>query len=173
MADNGGQLAWRETYFIMFSAGDRPTMAQVESAILESSNRLSVSDLQADEDGLFASAVVQAPEDNAAMEISYESGEAVVEQSTELAQQLRKQLDGDQLARLIQADARLDVMHFERLPDGMDTPDDMGEEFDFDEGSDDLLSEALDPASLITVVDALARVTQGLAFDPASGDLMA
>lgn len=173
MVDEGGQLAWRETYFIMFSAGDRPTIAQVEAAIIEAGSRLTISNLQADEDGLFASAVVQAPEDNAAMEISYESGEAVVEQSTELAQQLRKQVEGDQLARLIQADARLDVMHFERLPDSLGDADDTGEEFDFDEESDDLLNEALDPASLITVVDALTKVTRGLAFDPASGDIMA
>lgn len=170
MADDSDQLAWRETYFVMFSSDHRPTLAQVEAAITEASGRLTISNLEANDDGMFASALVQAPEDNAAMEVSYEAGEMVIEQSAELAKQLRKQLDGDQLAQLLRADARLDVMHFERLPEGAED-----EEFEFGgEGEeDDLLSEALDPASLITVVDALARLTGGLAFDPASGDIMA
>ncbi|MCO6047511.1 hypothetical protein NG895_26710 [Aeoliella sp. ICT_H6.2] len=168
MSDKSEQLAWRETYFVMFSSSDRPTLAQVEAAIAEASSRLSVSNLEANDEGLFTSAVVQAPEDNAAMEISYEAGDLVVEQSGELAKQLRKQLDGDQLAQLVRADARLDVMHFERLAEG---PDDYGLGEEEDEES--LLDEALDPASLITVVDALARLTGGIAFDPASGDIMA
>lgn len=169
MSDSGDQLAWRETYFIMFAIEQRPTLAQVEAAITEASNRVSVTNLEANDDGLFASAVVQAPEDNAAMEISFESGEMVIEQSAELAKQLRKQLDGDQLAQLLRADARLDVMHFERLAEAAEDEWGFGEEPD----EDDLLTEALDPASLITVVDALARLTGGIAFDPASGDIMA
>ena len=167
MSIDGEELAWRETYFVMFSEDDRPTLAQVEAAILEANNRLSISNLEANDDGQFVSAVVQAPEDNAAMEISYEAGEVVIEQSAELAKQLRKQLDGDQLAQLLRADARLDVMHFERLSEGFGYDE-------FDEEEDDaLLAEALDPASLITVVDALAKLTGGLAFDPAGGDIMA
>ncbi|QDU55418.1 hypothetical protein [Aeoliella mucimassa] len=169
MNSDGEQLAWRETYFVLFSTERRPTMAKVEKAISRASSRLRVTDLQSTEDGLFISAVVQAPEDNAAMEISYEAGESVVEQSTDLAQKLRKQLDGDQLAQLIRADARLDVMHFERLADSGDQYD-LGDEFGDDD--DELLDESLDPASLITVVDALTQITRGLAFDPASGDLM-
>ena len=173
MSDGGEQLAWRETYFVLFSMDDRPTLAQVEAAIHQASKRLHVTDLQANDEGLFTSAVVQAPEDNAAMEISFEAGESVVEQSADLALRLRKQLDGDQLAQLVRCDARLDVLHFERLVDAADdfaAEDEYGDEFDED---DDLLNEALDPASLITVVDALAQLTGGLAFDPASGDLMA
>lgn len=169
MSSDGEQLAWRETYFVLFSGKDRPTLAQVEAAITDASSRLTVDNLEANEDGLFVSAVVQAPEDNAAMEISFEAGEMVIEQSAELAKQLQKQLEGDQLAQLLRADARLDVMHFERLAE--DATDDgfgLGGEED-----DDLLTEALDPASLITVVEALANLTGGLAFDPASGDLMA
>jgi hypothetical protein len=171
MAEYGDQLAWRETYFVMFASGDRPTMAQVEAAIAEASNRLTVTDLTADDDGLFATAVVQAPEDNAAMEISYEAGDMVVEQSAALAKQLRKQLDGDQLAQLVRADARLDVMHFERMAESAAEEDEFG--YGEEEEDDELLTEALDPAALITVVDALTRLTGGIAFDPASGDIMA
>jgi hypothetical protein len=157
------ELAWRETYFILFDHAARPTLTQVESALSRANRRLRFDTLNADEDGLFESALVQAPEDNAALEISYEAGDAVVEQSVELAKLLRKRVDSDQLARLLRADARLDIMHFERVQDEdpylSDEPD---EEF----------AEMLDPASLITVVDALAKLTDGLAIDPASGDLL-
>lgn len=164
MADT--ELSWRETYFVLFPADHRPTMAQVERAVTDASNRLSVENLEADDDGLFASALVQAPEDNAAMEISYEGGDLVAEQSAELAKKMKKRLAGEQLAKLLRSDARFDIMHFERVTASYD---------DEEEGptDDDLLSESLDPASLITVVDALTRLTGGIAIDPASGEIMA
>ncbi len=168
MDDDGEQLAWRETYFVLFQANDRPTLAQVEAAITDASSRLAVSNLEANDDGQFVSAVVQAPEDSAAMEISYEAGELVVEQSTELAKRLRKQLDDEQLARLLRADARLDVMHFERLAEGFEDDAQIAGEDD-----EEMFADVFDPASLITVVDALAKLTGGLAFDPADGDIMA
>lgn len=171
MTDDGDQLAWRETYFVLFSISDRPTLTQVEAAITDANKRLKVANLEADNDGRFTSALVQAPEDNSAMEISYESGDMVIEQSAELAKQLQKHIEGDQLAQLLRADARFDIMHFERLPDGAED-DYWGGDADSDT-EDDLLAEALDPASLITVVDALAQLTGGLAIDPASGEIMA
>jgi hypothetical protein len=157
------ELAWRETYFILFDHSARPTLTQVESALSRANRRLQFVRLIADEDGLFESALVQAPEDNAAMEISYEAGDAVIEQSVEIAKQLRPQIDTDQLAQLLRADARLDIMHFERVQE--DDPY-------ASEGPDEEFMEMLDPASLITVVDALAKLTDGLAIDPASGELL-
>ena len=47
---------------------------------------------------MFESVLVQAPQDNAALEISYETGDAVVAQSTDLAKQLKDELDKKQLA---------------------------------------------------------------------------
>jgi len=160
----GDQLAWRETYVVIFGHNDRPTLTQVEGALADADPRLKVENLQADEDGLFQSLLVQAPEDNAALEISYEAGEAVIEQSCELAKEMQKQIDGDQLALLLRGDARLDIMHFERIQQ---------EEEHRDEDDDALLLEALDPATLITVVEALANLTGGLPIDPAAGELLA
>ncbi len=175
MTDSTEQLAWRETYFVLFSKDNRPTMMQVEAAIHEANPRLRVENLAADDDGLFTSGLVQAPEDNAAMEISYESGDQVIEQSIDLAKQLQEQIDDDQQAQLLSADARLDVMHFERI---RETPRDesapsksASSEFSGD-NDEELLTEALDPASLITVVEALAQLTGGLAVDPAAGEIM-
>ncbi len=159
----GDQLAWRETYFVLFDHQRRPTLTQVEAAIVDAGRGLTIENLAADDDGLFQSLLIQAPEDNAALEVSYEVGEAVIEQSTELAKLLGKQLEGDQLAQLLRADARLDIMHFERMVDN--------ETFD-EEGVDPMTLEALDPATLITVVEALASLTDGLPIDPAAGELL-
>lgn len=155
------QLEWRDTYFILFDQSSRPTLTQVETAISEATRHVTLENLEADEDGLFESLLVQAPDDHAALEISYESGDAVVEQSAQLAKQLRGEASPDQLKRLLRSDARLDVMHFERV--SSDSPDE----------DDDWETNALDPSSLLNVVDALAKLTKGLPIDPASGAILA
>jgi hypothetical protein len=160
-ADEGGeQLEWRDTYFILFQQSGRPTLTQVEAAITDATRHVSLQNLEANDDGLFESVLVQAPDDNSALEISYETGDAVIEQSAALAKQLRDEITPDQLKRLLRADARLDVMHFERV------------NLDEDTGDDDWESNALDPSSLLNVVEALAKLTRGLPIDPASGAIL-
>lgn len=160
--DGRGELAWRETYFIFFEADSRPTLTQVEAAVGDAGQRLQIDHLKADDDGLFRSLLVQAPEDNAALDVRYDAGEEVVEQALGFVEQLRDDLEPEQLSRLLEADGRLEVMHFEQLSTGG------GDEFD--EPSDDAFSEeGLDPATLISVVEALANLTGGLPIDPASG----
>ena len=157
------QLEWRDTYFVLFQQGDRPTLTQVEAAITDSSKRLKLENLEADEDGMFESVLVQAPQDNAALEISYERGEAVIEQSVDLAKQLKEDLNAKQLQHVLKADARLDVMLFERVREQAFGDDDEGEEWE---------AGAIDPSSLLNVVEALARLTGGLPIDPASGAIL-
>lgn len=160
--EGGDQLEWRDTYFILFQQSARPTLSQVEAAISDATRRVTLENLEADDDGMFESVLVQAPEDHAALEISYEIGDAVMEQSAELAKQLRGEVTNEQLKQLLRADARLDVMHFERI--AADAP----------EGMDDEWGEfELDPSSLLNVVDALAKLTGGLPIDPASGAILA
>jgi hypothetical protein len=164
--DNDDQLEWRDTYFILFQSSGRPTLTQVEAAITDATKHVSLENLEADDDGMFESVLVQAPDDNAALEISFETGEAVIEQSTALAKQLKKELNSDQLARLLKCDARLDVMLFERVGD--DEYDEGGSEG----GELDWEGETLDPASMLNVVTALTKLTRGLPIDPASGAVM-
>jgi hypothetical protein len=161
--DPGDQLEWRDTYFILFQQSGRPTLTQVEAAISDSSKRITLENLTADEDGMFESLLVQAPDDHSALEISYETGDAVIEQSAALAKQLQDEATADQLKKLLRADARLDVMHFERVDSGD------GDDLDDEDG---LESEAVDPASLLNVVEALAKLTRGLPIDPASGAIL-
>jgi hypothetical protein len=162
---NDDQLEWRDTYFILFQHSQRPTVTQVENAISGSSQRLKLEHLEADDVGMFESVLVQAPQDNAALEISYETGDAVVQQSAELARQLKGEIDAKQLQRILKADSRLDVMLFERV-----RGDSWGEAGD--EEDEEWASSSLDPASLLNVVGALAKLTRGLPIDPASGSIM-
>jgi len=164
-ANNDEQLEWRDTYFILFQQPNRPTLTQVEAAITESARKLRLVNLEADEDGMFESVLVQAPQDNAALEISYETGDAVIEQSADLAKQLKDDLNAKQLQRMLKADARLDVMLFERVREEAFAGDDDNDE-EWEGGS-------LDPSSLINVVGALAKLTDGLPIDPASGAILA
>src|SRR5262245_43182028 len=112
------ELLWLETYFIVFPSSRRPTLSQVENAIAAADQHLRLENLEADDDGLFASMLVESPEDHAAVEISFETGEAVVEQNLEWAKQLQKKLPAKQLQQLIASDSRLDVAHFERVEAG-------------------------------------------------------
>jgi hypothetical protein len=174
------ELLWLETFFIVFPHKRRPTLSQVERALTDADPRLQLANLAADDDGLFASVLVQSPEDNAAVEISYEASESVIEQNLEWAKQLQEQLSPKQLQQLVAADARLDVAHFERVQAGAangereaaerDFPaDDFGDDDDFDE---EAAMESFDPTCLLMVVETLSSLTKGLTFDPASGEVV-
>ncbi len=174
---NGDELHWRETYFIVFPHDRRPTLKQVASALTEANRRFQLENPESDDGGLLESILVESPEDHAAVEISYEVGDAVIEQNLEWAKQLQKELPGDQLQELIKADARLDVAHFERVRSGsLGDPETaslldsgLGDAFGDDEVEP---FEMLDPSCLLTVVDTLASLTDGLTFDPASGEIL-
>ena len=174
------ELLWLETYFIVFPQKRRPTLTQVERALMEAGPRLRLGNLAANDDGLFESVLVESPEDHAAVEISYEASESVIEQNLDWAKQLQAQLSPKQLQQLIAADARLDVAHFERVqsrapsskkasPQQGDFPDDEFGDDDFDE---EAAMEVFDPTCLLTVVEALSGLTKGLTFDPASGEVV-
>jgi hypothetical protein len=173
------ELLWLETYFIVFPTKRRPTLSQVERALAEAGPRLKLGNLSADEDGLFASVLIESPEDHAAVEVSYEASESVIEQNLEWAKQMQGQLTPKQLQQLVAADARLDVAHFERVragaaPEGggRKAGDFPGDEFGDDDADDEAAMESFDPTCLLTVVEALSTLTKGLTFDPASGEVV-
>ncbi|MEM9354326.1 MAG: hypothetical protein AAGA92_15070 [Planctomycetota bacterium] len=179
------ELHWRETYFIVFPDDRRPTLQQVEAVLEDAGGELRLKNLAADDDGYFQSVFVESTQDHAAVEVSYETGEPVIEQNLQWAKELQKQLPAQQLQQLMTSNARLDVAHFERLPEGANpappkassdpdaaffADDDFGGG-GFGDG-DDMLPDMLDPTCLLTVVEALSGLTEGLTFDPAAGELM-
>lgn len=151
---------WRETYFVLFKSSQRPTLSSVEQTLRALSDRFELRDLEADEEGLFESLTLLAPDDYAALDISYLSGEDVQAQGAQLFDEMKSSAGGtsaerQKLAMLPACDARLDIMHFEQL---------VGE----DDGDD----EMLDPSALLLVLDALVRLTGGVGVDPQAGALM-
>jgi hypothetical protein len=169
MAEND-ELYWRETYFILFPQKQRPTLKEVSAALARANCRFQLENPSADGAGLIESLLIESPEDHAAVEISYEVGDAIIEQNLAWAKELQKQLPASQLQELMRSDARLDVAHFERVPsDGQSfAEDNFGDEFDDEEAG----LEMLDPTCLLTVVETLAGLTGGLAFDPAAGEIV-
>ncbi|MCA9246829.1 MAG: hypothetical protein KDA42_06925 [Planctomycetales bacterium] len=155
------ELHWRETYFIFFDAANRPSLAAIETALKKLNPAYEVRNPIANDAGLLESISLNSPRDNAALEITYEEGEAVVEQTTELAKQLKLEAEAEDVAKLLRASARLDVMHFEMVND------DPYADFD-DEDS----MEMLDPSCLLLVVESLVELTEGLPIDPASGAIL-
>jgi hypothetical protein len=92
------------------------------------------------------------------LDISYVDGEEVQEQTVELSREFRDSASSpderSKLDRLTACDARFDILHFEEVSED-------GEE-----------EETFDPSALLMVVEALARMTGGVAVDPQSGTVM-
>jgi hypothetical protein len=155
------EFKWRETYFVMFDSAKRPTLKTVERVLRELSDRFELSNASADEDGRFESITIMSPDDYAALDISFESGEEVLEQGAALEQEMKSSASDDEertrLARLSKCDARFDLLHFEQVTD--DEPEDEADEM-------------LDPSALLIVLDALVELTGGVGVDPQSGTLL-
>jgi hypothetical protein len=150
---------WRETYFVLFRDSHRPIAKEVAEALTADDGRFQISDVRADEEGRLESLTIKSPDDFAAMDISYVTGEEVAEQIAELTQEFsRTTLDAEEqqkLDSLTECNARFDIFHFEQVAS------EGGEEDDF-----------LDPAALLIVMERLAQLCQGVSIDPQSGSLM-
>jgi hypothetical protein len=150
---------WRETYFLLLRAADRPALDQVIHALTHGQEHYQLRDEVADSHGRFESLTLLSPDDHSAMDITYVVGDEVSDQIDELSREIAKstltETDRKKLAWLQQCDARIDVYHFESIS-AEDGPD---EEF-------------LDPGSLIIVLKRLAKLCHGVSVDPQSGLLM-
>src|SRR5687768_18178507 len=80
---------WRETYFVLFDAARRPPLHKVEQTIQKLKDRFELSQGTADTEGSFESLTVMAPDDYAALDISYVEAEEVVEQAQQLLKDLK------------------------------------------------------------------------------------
>ena len=106
------QYRWRETYFVLLQAKDRPTLADVERTLHALDPGYKIENGSADDSGLFSSLTLIAPEDFAALDLCFVEGDEVTEQTEALAEELRpaaceagQQL---QLKQVHRADARIE-----------------------------------------------------------------
>ena len=107
----------------------------MEKVLHSLSDRFQLTGGTADEDGRFESLTLLAPDDYAALDISFVAGEEVLEQTATLATELQETCDGpqerSQLARLAKCDARFDILHFEEIT--AETPPAEIDDEEFDE----------------------------------------
>jgi len=151
---------WRETYFVLFNAKKRPKLQTVVKTIQALNNRYELTNLNADEQGRIESMTIISPEDYAALDICFSSGEEVLEQAAATVEDLKKSASdtGTEIPvkKILSFDGRFDVLHFERIAE---KPEDEDEEM-------------LDPSALLIVLETLAKLTDGVAVDPASGTIL-
>jgi hypothetical protein len=151
---------WRETYFVLFDSKNRPSTSDVKRVLTELGPRMEVLELTEDGAGLLESMTVLSHSDAAGMDVTYVEGDEVKEQIVQLRQEWRSKRpnakEQPHLARALHADARFDVFHFEEITD---IPDEE------EEGP-------LDPGTLLLVLNKLARLCQGEALDPQTGELL-
>lgn len=159
MISNDEQFEWRETYFVLFDQAKRPSLKQVEQAVLAAGSHFQLNGAAADDEGKFESLNVVSPHDHAALEIDYLDGSEVLEQVANLGKDVRAStgIDPQKLARLSGCNARFEIMHFEE----------MIEPVPGDEGDD-----VFDPSALLMVLEALVKLTDGVGVDPQSGTLV-
>ncbi len=151
---------WRETYFVLFDAKKRPKLQSVAKSIQDLNSRYELKNLSADEHERIESLTIISPEDYAALDICFTSGDEVREQAAALVADLKKSA-GDTGAeipeqKLLSYNGRFDVLHFERIGETSDEEDD----------------EMLDPSALLIVLETLAKLTGGVAVDPQSGTIL-
>jgi len=153
------QYRWRETYFVLFPAKNRPSLDKVRQALSMAAEQLELAGGDADDNGRFESITVVAPDDFAAIDVSFLSGDEVREQANQLADDMTELgCEADVKARIRELrryDGRFDVLHFEQVGA-------MEEESDDADGM-------LNPSTLLLVLDCLARLTDGAAIDPQTG----
>jgi hypothetical protein len=151
---------WRETYFVLFPLKRRPKLEAVSKAVHALNKRYELSNPTADDNGLIESLTVISPDDNAALDICFTSGEEVLEQAAELVDDLEKYADDTgtkiPVQKIMTYDGRFDVLHFEHVSESADEEDD----------------DMLDPSTLLIVLEALAKLTGGVAIDPQSGTML-
>jgi hypothetical protein len=157
-----GRYRWRETYFVFFDAQNQPKLSSVVKTLSALNNRFQLTNLNADDQGRIDSLTLISPDDYAALDICFTSGDEVLEQAASLVEDLKKAgLDSPPpvpWSEIKKYDGRFDVLHFEQVPE--DVEEDAEED------------GMLDPSALLVVLGALAKLTAGVAIDPQAGTFL-
>ena len=153
---------WRETYFVLFDLAHRPLAADFAAAMTELGSKIQILDISANKAGLLKSCTILCHADSAGMDLVFVKGEEVAEQVAELKTEWRGQPftpeEKVKVERALKATARFDLFHFEERGDDLTENDDE--------------AEILDPATLLLVLNRLARLSHGVSVDPQSGSVL-
>ncbi len=151
---------WRETYFVFFDPDRRPKLEALRSKLEASQGtHFTIANAATDSQGRIESITILAPDDFAAMDISFLAGSEVRDEARELVEELSSFAcqpdERKKLERLKRCQGRFDVLHFEQSND-----------------ADDEEEGLFDPSGLLIVLDALVELTDGIAVDPQSGAIL-
>ncbi|MCA9178384.1 MAG: hypothetical protein KDB14_28180 [Planctomycetales bacterium] len=149
------EYRWRETCFVMVDSQTRPSLRQVCEQL---GVTFDLGQSTANEQGQLETLTIFSPNDFSAMDICFVGGDEVEEQMDELLSDLRRGLaepaELERLDAVARCDARLDVLHFERVMEPLEE------------------DEFLDPGSLLLVLKQLAELCDGVGVDPQSGTIL-
>jgi len=152
---------WRDTFLVLFDDEQRPTIKLALSAI-QQIGKFKVRNSSESESRLIESITITSSVDLVGLEILYVAGDEVVEEIEALVMELAEDAmllgNEDSLTQLSAANARLDILHFEKITENSNGP------------SDD--DELMDPGSLLAVSAALANLVSGVAVDPGSASFV-
>lgn len=148
---------YRDTYFVLFPRDHRPSEQKVLKLLEQLGPRFNAGESRYI-NGLLESLTLFAPGDASAIDIAYVEGEDVTSQVKEIRNEFRsitvREGDLDNLRKIRDFDARLDVFHFEKLHNG---------------GEDE---ELFDPGGLLLTLEALTTLCHGVGYDPQSQSLL-
>jgi len=152
---------WRDTFLVLFEDEQRPTIELAISAI-HKIGKFEVQNSSESESRHIEAITITSNVDLIGLEILYVAGDEVVEETEMLVMELAEDAmllgHEDSLTRLSTANARFDILHFEKITANSNEP------------SDD--DELMDPGSLLTVTAALAILVNGVAIDPSSASFV-
>ncbi|MFP6586341.1 MAG: hypothetical protein VB814_01775 [Pirellulaceae bacterium] len=152
---------WRDTFLVLFDDEQRPTIKLALSAI-QQIGKFKVRNSSESESRLIESITITSSVDLVGLEILYVASDEVAEEIEALVMELAEDAmllgNEDSLTQLSAANARLDILHFEKITENSNGP------------SDD--DELMDPGSLLAVTAALANLVSGVAVDPSSASFV-
>ena len=156
------EYQWRETYFILFKDDRHPTAEHAENALRSLGANFEISNVRANDRGQLESLTLIAPDDYAAMDITFVTGDEVEEQMPDLVDQLRESAAPEEAEIINQIEkcrSRFDVFHFEQLVFVGRTQEDEIDDF-------------MDPGTVLIVMQKLAGLCGGIVVDPQAGELL-
>jgi hypothetical protein len=169
----------------------RPVMSEMVQRLRKLNDRLEIKDARSMANGLLESLIVLAPNDSAAVEILYREGSEVEAEFAALADELeRHDLTAKERKKIATArgySAKIELLHFEQIQETPATKQQFPTKLSFpryshfiknltqdlkpsdDEPDEFDSAERLDPNTLIRILKLVTHLTEGIAFDPASG----
>jgi hypothetical protein len=152
---------WRDTFLVLFDDKQRPTIELAQSAI-QQIGKFEMPNFSESECRHIESMTITSSVDLIGLEILYVAGAEVVEETEALVLELAEDAlllgNEDLLTQLSTANARFDILHFEKITENSNEPS----------GDDELM----DPGSLLAVTAALAGLVNGVAVDPSSASFV-